>query len=130
MVEQGKSSDTKVLSVRVPVEEMQRIDADAKAAGMNRNDFIRMKVRQESTFADAASINNFIDVLRQLTLMMDAYLGILERLVGSLRESGGEEGLRLALAEIERADSMMRLILKTQREAAKVLRGARRDVRR
>ena len=130
MGEQGKATETKVLSVRVPVGEMQQIDADAKAAGMNRNDFIRMKVKQESAFADAEKIGELVDALRQLTLMMDTYLGILKRLVESFPNDEGEKEMQLVFAEIERADDMMRLLLKTQEQTVKALRGMHRDLKR
>ena len=120
------TADTKVLSVRVPVAEAERIDADAKAAGMNRNDFIRMK----STFAKAEKVSELIGVLRQLTIMFDTYLGILERLAKGHEGKAGSEALAPVLAEIDRAQNMMKLALKAQKQAVRVLRAMHDDVKR
>ena len=124
------TADTKVLSVRVPVAEAERIDADAKAAGMNRNDFIRMKVREKSTFAKAEKVSELIGVLRQLTIMFDTYLGILERLAKGHEGKAGSEALAPVLAEIDRAQNMMKLALKAQKQAVRVLRAMHDDVKR
>ncbi len=126
----ASAAETKVLSVRVPACEAAQIDADAKAAGMNRNDFIRMKVREKSAFAKAGKVTELIDVLRQLTIMLDAYLGILERLVKRSEGEPGREDIAPVLAEIDRAQDMMKLSLKAQRQAVRVLRAMHDDVKR
>ncbi|MBR3690868.1 MAG: ribbon-helix-helix protein, CopG family, partial [Eggerthellaceae bacterium] len=122
--------DTKVLSVRVPASEVSRIDADAKDAGMNRNDFMRMRIRGESTFMEADKIIQLIDVLRQLERMMDAYLSILERLVENHEETNGKESFNLVLDEMKRARELMELLFKAQRQAVWTLRHIRREERR
>ena len=123
-------ADTKVLSVRVPIAEAERIDADARAAGMNRNDFIRMKVGEKCTFARSEKLTELIGVLRQLTIMFDTYLGILERYVKSLEGKVGDDDLIPVLAEIDRAQDMMKLALKVQKQAVRVLRAMHDDVKR
>lgn len=123
-------AETKVLSVRVPAREVEQIDADAKAAGMNRNDFVRMKVREKSTFAKAESVIQLIEALRQLTIMFDTYLSILERFERSLGANIGRDELAPLLAEIEQAKEMLKLTLKIQRQAVRVLRSMHDDVRR
>lgn len=124
------SPDTKVLSVRVPASEVSQIDADARDAGMNRNDFMRMRIRGESTFMEADKIIQLIDVLRQLERMMDAYLSILERLVENHEETNGKEALNLVSDEIKRARELMELLFKAQRQAVWTLRRIRREGRR
>lgn len=122
--------ESKVLSVRMPIHEVRQIDADAKAAGMNRNDFIRMKVRDRSAFAKAEKVTELADALRQLTIMLDTYLSILDCLVGNLEGKDGNAGLTPVFSEIERAQGMMKLMLKTQRQAIRILRSMHDDVRR
>lgn len=124
------SVDTKVLSVRVPASEVSRIDADARDAGMNRNDFMRMRIRGESTFVEADKIIQLIDVLRQLERMMDAYLSILERLVENHEGTNGKETTELILDEMKRAHELMELLFKAQRQAVWTLRHIRREGRR
>ncbi|MBR5260484.1 MAG: hypothetical protein IKV48_08490 [Eggerthellaceae bacterium] len=129
-VKKSVEAESRVLSVRVPVQEAIQIDADAKAAGMNRNDFIRMKVRERSTFAKAEKIIELIDVLRQLTIMLDTYLSLLERLVSSPKEAERGKELILVASEVEQAQEMMKLMLKAQRQAVRVLRSMHDDVKR
>lgn len=129
-VKKSVEAESRVLSVRVPVQEAIQIDADAKAAGMNRNDFIRMKVRERSTFAKAEKIIELIDVLRQLTIMLDTYLSLLERLVSSPKEDERGKELILVASEVEQAQEMMKLMLKAQRQAVRVLRSMHDDVKR
>ena len=126
----GAALDSKVLSIRFSVHEANQIDADAKAAGMSRSDFVRMKVGERSTFAKAEKITDLTDALRQLAIMLDTYLSILERLVRNHEGKNGSGELAPVLAEIERAQSMMKLMVKTQRQAVRILRSMYDDVRR
>ena len=126
----GTEPDSKVLSIRVSVHEVRQIDADAKAAGMSRSDFMRMKIGEKSTFAKAKKVTDLTDALRQLTIMLDTYLSILDRLVRNHEGKNGSEELAPVLAEIERAQSLMKLTVKAQRQAVRILRSMHDDVRR
>lgn len=126
----GAAADSKVLSVRFSVCEVKQIDADAKKAGMSRSDFMRMKIGERSTFAKAEKVTELTGALRQMTIMLDTYLSILDMLVRNLEGKNGCTELEYVLAEIERAQSMMKLMIKAQRQAVRILRSMYDDVRR
>lgn len=121
--------DTRVISARIPAAEALRVDELAQAAGLSRNDFIRMRLKAESLFVDVEELFQLIDVLRQVEKALDSYINQLERLLVIADDSQhSEEVLALIIDEIANAEALMNLVFKTQRETVRVVRVIREKV--
>lgn len=120
--------DTKVLSVRLPAEEAERVDALAQTTGLSRNDYIRMRLKAESTFVDTDELMQLIDALRQVERALDSYLSQLEKLLTVADDELSEEMIELIIEEIANAEALMNLIFKIQKQATRVIRVIRQKV--
>ena len=115
-------ASTKVLSVRLPSKEAERVDAAAKASGLNRNDYIRLRLKEGSAFVDVGRIDAVIDALRSLERSLEGYLERLEFLVAVSRDSAWPEGDRLALErQLQQGERLIEELFKAQRKAVQVL---------
>lgn len=121
-------SDTKVLSVRLPAEEAKRVDALAQTTGLSRNDYIRMRLKAESTFVDTDELMQLIDALRQVERALDSYLSQLEKLLTVADDELSEEMIELIIEEIANAEALMNLIFRIQKQATRVIRAIRQKV--
>lgn len=121
--------DTKVISARIPAVEACRVDELAQAAGLSRNDFIRMRLKSESLFIDVEELLQLIEALRQVEKALDSYLSQLERLLDVVDDvEYREDTVSLILDEIANARALMSLIFKLQKQTARVIRVIRQKV--
>ena len=121
--------ETKVLSVRLPSEEARHVDRSAKASGLSRNDYIRMRLKTQNSVIDAEVLLQLIDALRQVEKALDSYLDLLESLLLSIDEVDQNEGtISLVIEEIANAQALMNLIFRIQKQTARVIRSIRSKV--
>lgn len=116
---------TKILSVRLPMEEAKQVDAMAKSAGLNRNDYIRLCLGENAVFADARGFDALIEVLRNLERLQEAHL---ERLDGVLQMLEDAETINKIQGQIEQGERLMEDLFKAQRKAVRILDGIRAKV--
>ena len=116
------AASTKVLSVRLSAKEAERVDAAAKASGLNRNDYIRLRLKESSAFVDVGRIDAVIDSLRSLERSLEEYLERLDGLVAVSRDGGWSEGDRLVLErQLQQGERLMEELFRAQRKAVQVL---------
>lgn len=118
--------ETKVFSVRLPAVEADRIDAQAKASGLNRNDYLRLRLTSQKALPDIRKLDDVIAALRHIEALQDRYLSILEHVLSQL--SAQPDTAATIKAEIDRAQDLMFLTLKAQKEAARILKRIRRKI--
>ena len=118
--------ETKVFSVRLPAVEADRIDAQAKASGLNRNDYLRLRLTSQKALPDIRKLDDVIAALRHIEALQDRYLSILEHVLSQLPAQ--PDTAATIKAEIDRAQDLMFLTLKAQKEAARILKRIRRKI--
>lgn len=118
-----------MVSIRMSDEEVACIDAIAETVNLTRADYVRMRLKNEEAMRGVEKLAQLIDVLRQLEVMMDAYLSILERLVENHEGTNGKESADYVLEEMKRARELMELLYKAQRQVVWTLRHIRRERR-
>ncbi len=115
---------TKILSVRMPVEEAERVDVLAKAAGLNRNDYIRLCLTEKAVFADSGKLDDAIKTLRSLERLQETYV---EQLVALLRLLAGEgcreEDLTMLRRQVGQGERLMEDLFKAQRKTVRIIDG-------
>lgn len=123
---QPNSKKTKVLSVRLTTEEAALVDESAASCRLNRNDYIRMKLLKEKAISNIATLDELVSALRQIEQACERYLDILEGLAAPCKDAEKEETLARIEMEISRAEAMLDLAFKVQKQAMRTLRQIRR----
>ena len=123
-----RNTDTKVLSVRLSTQEAVTVDEDARAAGLKRNDYIRLRLLTRELFEDVRKLDDLISALRQIERTYDRYLTTLEGILSSCDGSVSASSIKRIEEEIDRADALMELSFKAQQQAVKILKRLRRSV--
>lgn len=129
MTAEAQKTDTKVLSVRLPIDEAERIDRLAADACLSRNDYLRMRLKEGGGSRDIGRMSDTITALRQLEQVYDRYLDVLEGLLAACLEERQTDDLRQMIEdEIKRASELVSLSYKAQQQAVKILKRFRRSV--
>lgn len=115
----------KMVSMRLTDEEVQHIDSRAAAVNLSRTSYIRMRLREEGSSPSSELLVEILDALRQMIIMLDMYLSILERLVKKLEYSDNDDVLHLIAEEIKRSRGLTDLIFKSQKHLVRALRESR-----
>lgn len=122
---------TKVISIRFPEDELQQVDADAKATGMRRNDYVRARLKHSSAFVDAEKLTQLAEVLRQLQLAQSAYVKALSRMLDLVEEHPEDQQVAeiytIATGEIARAKELMEMLFRSERRTVRLLRKFQRE---
>lgn len=123
---------TKIISIRIPEDELQQVDADARAAGMKRNDYIRNRLKFSNAFVDAESLLLNSDTLRQLEVAQSAYIQFLSRMLDSVEEHPRDQQVAeiyaIATGEIARAKELWELLFRSERRTERLLRKCQRGI--
>jgi len=126
-----EATPTKILSVRLPIEEAEQVDAMAKAAGLRRNDFIRLCLKENAMLVEPRKMGVLIERLRSLERLLEEHSERLEDLMTDARRNGwSEEALRAVERHMRQGERLMEELYKAQRKAVQVLDGIRAKVNR
>lgn len=130
-MDKKKCSSTKVVSIRFPVDELQQIDADAKAAGMRRNDYVRARLAHSNAFVKAEQLTQLADELHQLVVAQSSYIRVLSRKLDLVKEHPKDQQVSeiyaIVTGEIARAEELMVLLFRSGRRAVRLLRKFQRE---
>lgn len=123
---QKENNRGKVLSVRLSNKEAKDFESRAKASGLNRSEYVRLCLSGTDVSIKTDQLFETVEALRQIVQVFDRYLDILEELLQTYREDGNGESIAHIMEEISRAEALMDLCLKTQKQIANVLKSIRR----
>lgn len=94
-----KQGDMLRISIRFPSDEVERIDAAAREAGMSRSDYIRYQVRAPGTNRTVEVLGQLAETLRALQVTQGDYMKALSSMLEMLEEC--DEAIKAkALCEI------------------------------
>lgn len=121
-----KRQQGKYISIRIPADELERVDAAARARGLNRSDYVRSCLKATPALGSKDELRQTVGLLRQLQTGLSAYCLALSRALDLLREQGADGSddgsLQAAVvAEMARGAELQELLFKTERRTVRLL---------
>lgn len=128
------SQQGKYISIRIPADELERVDAAAGARGLNRSDYVRSCLKTAPALSSNDELGRMVELLRQLQIGQSAYAQALSRALDLLGEQGGDdtsdESLRATvMTEMARGAELQELLFKAERRTVRLLRQLDRGTR-
>lgn len=125
---------SKYISIRIPEEELKRVDAAARECGLNRSDYVRSCLKNTPVLNDTAELARLTEILRQLQAGQSAYVQALSRMFDLAKEQAPlDEDYRVlksaVTAEITRGSELQQLLFKAERRTVRLLRQLERRIK-
>lgn len=87
--QEGKmKSATKTISVRLPVEEAERVKAEAEKAGLNVNDYLHRLLTGDTSFVDIGEVDSTLEDMTRLERLLEERGEALGALSDRIEEQG------------------------------------------
>ena len=120
------STETKVLSVRLPLPEATRVDARAAASGLSRSDYVRARLLSDQPISDADKMDELIAALGSHGGAIDRLIRSIGHLIPTLQSQGNEEAAKRLEAIAWRLEEICARSLEMQEALVDYLRRIRR----